>query len=227
MDTSTQKKVNVKLIIIVTVCLSAALLALGLGLGLGLKKKKDGPSGGSGSVYKGFNFYDSHNFLKYNKHILKKPQFNNFSARTLIYPYDYREIIDKGIGSIDPNLYGHEVAILGGGAAGLCAAYELMRVGLKPVIYEVQDRLGGRLFDYKFPGDKKVFAPLGAMRFSRAERSLYKYLDKFGIKTNSDFPDPFKVNTTINFKGKTISWKPGDPIPKFIKFIMNKWDKDY
>ena len=77
MDTSTQKKVNVKLIIIITVCLSA-LLALGLGLGLGLKKKKDGPSGGSDSVYKGFNFYDSHNFLKYNKHILKKPQFKKF-----------------------------------------------------------------------------------------------------------------------------------------------------
>ena len=118
------------------------------------KKKRKYDTG----AYKGFNFYDSHKFLKFSKQTLNKPQIKNFSIRTLIYPYDYREIVDKGIGSIDPNLYGHEVAILGGGAAGLCAAYELMRVGLKPVIYEIQDRLGGRLFDYKFPGDKKVFA---------------------------------------------------------------------
>ena len=186
------------------------------------KKKNSKPRT---SVYKGFNFKDSHKFLKQSNFTHKKPSIKKFSPRSLIYPYDYREIIDKGIGSIDPTLYGREVAILGAGAAGLCAAHELMRVGLKPVIYETQDRLGGRLFDYKFPGDKKAYVALGAMRFSKSERTFYKYLDKFGLKT-SPFPDPFlDVNTTVNFQGKTVAWKPGDPIPEFIKHIMKKWNK--
>ena len=36
-----------------------------------------------------------------------------------------------------------KVAIIGGGPAGLMAAYELRRLGYRPVIFEKRDRLGG------------------------------------------------------------------------------------
>ena len=43
-------------------------------------------------------------------------------------------------------------AIIGAGMAGMVAAYELMRVGLRPVVYE-PDRIGGRLRSEQFvPG---------------------------------------------------------------------------
>lgn len=39
----------------------------------------------------------------------------------------------------------HRIAILGAGLAGLTAAYHLEKAGLMPVIYESQDRIGGRV----------------------------------------------------------------------------------
>ncbi len=42
-----------------------------------------------------------------------------------------------GLGSIPNARHGAEVAIIGAGIAGLVAAYELMKIGLKPLVYEV------------------------------------------------------------------------------------------
>ena len=44
------------------------------------------------------------------------------------------------------------VAIVGAGLAGLTAAYELSKAGLKPDVYEGSTRLGGRCYSIKFPG---------------------------------------------------------------------------
>lgn len=38
------------------------------------------------------------------------------------------------------------VAIVGAGAAGLVAAYELLRIGAEPVIFEATARIGGRAY---------------------------------------------------------------------------------
>ena len=42
------------------------------------------------------------------------------------------------------------VAIVGAGLAGLTAANELSKAGLKPVVYEGSTRLGGRCFSIRF-----------------------------------------------------------------------------
>ena len=42
------------------------------------------------------------------------------------------------------------VAIVGAGLAGLTAAYELSKVGLKPDVYEGSTRLGGRCYSIRF-----------------------------------------------------------------------------
>ncbi len=59
------------------------------------------------------------------------------------FPYDDWIKHEAGLGSIPETARGAEVAIIGGGLSGLIAAYELMKLGLKPVVYE-QGRLGGR-----------------------------------------------------------------------------------
>ena len=49
-----------------------------------------------------------------------------------------------GLGTIPAAKHGTEVAIVGAGISGIVTAFELMKLGLKPVIYEA-DRIGGRL----------------------------------------------------------------------------------
>ena len=76
-------------------------------------------------------------------------------------PFDYVALVGQsdGIGSIPREKQGIEVAIIGAGCAGLCAANELMKIGLRPVVYESAKnadgtpRIGGRMNSYRFPGD--------------------------------------------------------------------------
>ena len=78
--------------------------------------------------------------------------------------------------------HGKEVAIVGAGAAGMVAAYELMRLGLKPVVYEA-GRIGGRLRSQPFEGAEGVIAELGGMRFPSSSTAFFHYLDRVGLET--------------------------------------------
>ena len=69
---------------------------------------------------------------------------------------------------------------MGSGAAGMVAAYELMRLGLKPVIYEA-GRIGGRLRSQSFEGAEGPIAELGGMRFPVSSTAFYHYLDRVGL----------------------------------------------
>lgn len=62
------------------------------------------------------------------------------------FPFAFDDWIEHpaGLGSIPAAQHGTEVAIVGAGIAGLVAAYELMKLGLKPVVYEAS-KMGGRL----------------------------------------------------------------------------------
>ena len=62
------------------------------------------------------------------------------------FPFAFDDWIahPSGLGSVPAHRHGQEVAIIGAGMAGMTAAFELMKMGLKPVIYEAA-RIGGRL----------------------------------------------------------------------------------
>src|SRR6185295_10710564 len=99
---------------------------------------------------------------------------------------------------------GTEVAIVGSGAAGMVAAYELMRLGLKPVIYEA-GRIGGRLRSQSFEGAEGPIAELGGMRFPVSSTAFYHYLDRVGL-TTSPFPNPLEratPSTVIDLDGES------------------------
>lgn len=84
------------------------------------------------------------------------------------FPYDEYLAHPDGLGSVPAEQYGTEVAVVGAGMSGLVAAYELMKLGLKPVVYE-SAQLGGRLRGARQPGTDHPVADLGGMRF-RARR---------------------------------------------------------
>ncbi|MDT7928841.1 FAD-dependent oxidoreductase [Tepidimonas sp.] len=82
------------------------------------------------------------------------------------FPFAYDEWLTHpaGLGRVPVSRYGTEVAIVGAGMGGLTAAYELMKLGLKPVVYEAS-RMGGRLRSQPFEGGQGAIAELGGTRF--------------------------------------------------------------
>jgi monoamine oxidase len=115
-----------------------------------------------------------------------------------------------------------KVAVIGAGAAGLAAAYELARAGIEPVVYEASSRIGGRLYSYRFPGDPKAIAELGAMRFPPTAVTLYHYLNAFELKTEP-FPDPLVVPTMLYVNGSRRFCRNEAELPQSLQMVSKKW----
>ncbi len=112
------------------------------------------------------------------------------------FPYAYDDFLahPAGLGQIPATEHGQEVAVIGGGLSGIIAAYELMKMGLKPVVYEA-DRIGGRLRTVGFDGcDPSLTAEMGAMRFPPSSTALQHYIDLVGLETRA-FPNPLSPAT--------------------------------
>jgi len=146
-------------------------------------------------------------------------------------PFDYRELVGNatGIGEIPVEKLGKKIAVIGAGCAGLCAAYELMKIGLKPEVYESarypdgSPRIGGRIYTYRFPGDPNAFAELGGMRFPPTSRTLTYYMDRFDIDYSLPFPDPLLVPTTLFMDGARYFIPVGGELPSDIRKASDAW----
>ena len=89
-----------------------------------------------------------------------------------------------------------DVAIVGGGISGLYAGYRLVssdnqssavcqrllqashRSKLKIEIFELSDRLGGRIWSVKIPGSKNLIAEIGAMRFADSQKNITGLIER-------------------------------------------------
>nr|WP_035751195.1 NAD(P)/FAD-dependent oxidoreductase [Arthrobacter sp. 35W] len=140
------------------------------------------------------------------------------------FSYDHYLANPAGLGSVPEHLYGTEVAVVGAGLSGLVAAYELMKLGLKPVIYE-PGSIGGRLKTESFPGAPDVVADLGGMRFPVSGKAFYHYVDLLGLATE-EFPNPLAgptSSTVIELAGqKHYAEKPED-LPEFFREVAAAW----
>lgn len=126
--------------------------------------------------------------------------------------------------SASPQQY--HVAVIGAGAAGLVAAYELLRVGLNVTLFEAGNRAGGRL--YTLPGANGNRFEMGAMRFTPSEQVLHHYAAQFpDIKfSNEGFPDPLGVDETlVAFRGETCTYTPGvqNKLPHPYRKVNDGW----
>ncbi|MGZ4453951.1 MAG: flavin monoamine oxidase family protein [Nocardioides sp.] len=144
------------------------------------------------------------------------------------FPFGYDDYLahPDGLGSLPADQHGGEVAIIGGGLSGTVAGYELMRLGLKPVIYEA-DRIGGRLRSEPFGGAHGPIAELGGMRFPLSSRALFHYIDKLGLRT-SPFPNPLSEatpSTVIELAGESHYARTFDDLPDFLKDVATAWQE--
>ncbi len=119
---------------------------------------------------------------------------------------------------------GAEVAIVGAGIAGLVAAYELMKLGLKPVVYEAS-KMGGRLRSQAFEGADGIIAELGGMRFPVSSTAFYHYVDKLGLETKP-FPNPLTPasgSTVIDLEGQTHYAEKTTDLPELFHEVADAW----
>ncbi|WP_413809432.1 flavin monoamine oxidase family protein [Streptomyces sp. OE57] len=153
------------------------------------------------------------------------------SATTMLvpdFPFSYDRWLSHpaGLGVLPAAMHGTEVAVIGGGMSGLTAAYELLRLGLSPVLYEAE-QLGGRMRSTPFPGNPEYKAEMGAMRFPVAARSLFHYIDLLGLSTRP-FPNPLApatASTLIDLNGGQDRARTTGELPEVYQEVADAWDK--
>lgn len=143
------------------------------------------------------------------------------------FPYAYDDYVahSAGLGQIPATEHGKEVAVIGGGLSGVITAYELMKMGLRPVVYEA-DRIGGRPRTVGFEGcDASLTAEMGAMRFPPSSTALRHYIDLVGLRTEP-FPNPLAPDTpstVVDLKGVSHYARTLDDLPEVYRQVMDAW----
>jgi monoamine oxidase len=80
-----------------------------------------------------------------------------------------------------PRATGKRVIVLGGGLAGLAAAWNLMRAGFEVLVFEAQELPGGRVKTIRAPFKKGGYAEAGALRIFNHHRWTMKYIRLMGL----------------------------------------------
>ncbi|WP_235586754.1 flavin monoamine oxidase family protein [Kocuria palustris] len=142
------------------------------------------------------------------------------------FPFSYDHYLQHpaGLGQVPEFMHGTEVAVIGAGLSGLITAYELMKLGLRPVVYEA-GQIGGRLKTASFDAAPEVVADLGGMRFPVSGRALYHYIDLVGLETEA-FPNPLSdvtPSTVIELGGQSHYARTPDELPEFFNEVARAW----
>lgn len=144
------------------------------------------------------------------------------------FPFGYDDWLrhPAGLGALPPERHGTPVAVVGGGVAGLVAAHELTRLGLRPVLYEAGE-LGGRMRSVPTPGNQEITAELGAMRFPRAATAFFHYVDALGLHT-TPFPNPLAgctASTLVHLGGERHYARVAEELPPIYHEVASAWEK--
>ncbi|HEX5569665.1 MAG TPA: NAD(P)/FAD-dependent oxidoreductase [Streptomyces sp.] len=148
------------------------------------------------------------------------------------FPFAYDDFLahPAGLGSVPATEHGTEVAVVGGGLSGIVVAYELMKMGLRPVLHEA-DQIGGRLRTATFEGCEtdesgELTAEMGAMRFPPCSTAFWHYADLVGLQS-SPFPNPLAPatpSTVIDLKGETHYARTLQDLPEVYRQVMEAWN---
>ncbi|KNF09771.1 L-amino-acid oxidase [Gottschalkia purinilytica] len=146
---------------------------------------------------------------------------------------DYYNIIKylgpmKEITKIAPpgKFKGKKIGIIGAGAAGLSAAFELRKLGFDITILESSNRIGGRIYTYYFDKDKKLYGELGPMRIPVSHGTSWHYLNILNLNTTyfpQDDPNAFIYINNVRVR----SDPEGENVRREIYplFNLSNWEK--
>ncbi|WP_077610227.1 flavin monoamine oxidase family protein [Clostridium sp. Marseille-P2415] len=117
-------------------------------------------------------------------------------------PEDYEYIVNLLSPPLDITNYaapgelqGLKIGVIGGGLAGLSAAFELRKLGADITVLEAnEDRIGGRVYTYYFDQKGKYYNEFGAHRIPATHETTWHYINLFGLNTR-----PLSVTRRNNF----------------------------
>ncbi|MDJ0589483.1 MAG: FAD-dependent oxidoreductase [Pleurocapsa sp. MO_226.B13] len=75
------------------------------------------------------------------------------------------------------------IAIVGGGIAGLNAAYQLKKQGYQATVYEARPRLGGRIHTRRDVLDRGIYLDFGGLFVNSEHEDLLTLVDEFNLST--------------------------------------------
>ncbi|EOD01835.1 Tryptophan 2-monooxygenase [Caldisalinibacter kiritimatiensis] len=121
-----------------------------------------------------------------------------------------------------------KVAVIGGGEAGLTAAFELRKLGFDITVFEAEEnRIGGRVYTYYFDKEKKYYGELGAMRIPVVHGATWHYINLFNLNTRPFVQ--YNENAYIYVKGIRVRNDPeGKGVMEKIypEFDLTLWERN-
>lgn len=118
---------------------------------------------------------------------------------------------------------GGRVIVIGGGLAGLVAAYELNKLRYDVTVLEAQERPGGRVLTLRDFGDG-VYADAGAARIPSDHDLTLKYVNEFGLPLIPFYPTQGKFMRLANGMVEQTDW---DKFRDATRFAMGLGDADH
>ena len=96
------------------------------------------------------------------------------------------------------------VAIIGAGIAGLNAAYQLQKAGVKSTLYEASDRVGGRVFTLRDEFGEGITTDIGGELVDTTHHDIRRLVDELGLSFY-DLRTDTHARKTYYFGGKSLS----------------------
>ncbi|THH15392.1 hypothetical protein EW146_g5074 [Bondarzewia mesenterica] len=115
--------------------------------------------------------------------------------------------MDRDVGSSDKAWVPFKVGVVGGGMAGLYAAFLLNEKGHNVHVFEASNRIGGRIFTHHFSTEKNQYFEAGAMRIpnSSFQAVLFQLIDQ--LNKHPSLPDDKKIHLikyVLNSRGNLL-----------------------
>ncbi|NRQ37915.1 FAD-dependent oxidoreductase [Nonomuraea sp. NN258] len=99
----------------------------------------------------------------------------------------------------------HDVIVIGAGFAGLAAALDLTEAGLRVVVLEARDRVGGRVLTRVLPDGTQL--DLGGQWVGPTQHHVQELIARFRVDT---YPSPEHGRPVVEYEGRRLTEPPAE-----------------